>query len=1224
MAEKTEKKEFNHRHITEKWQKEWDERDVFKTHDFSKKKKFYLLEMFPYPSASGLHMGHALNYTIGDIYTRFKIMQGFNVLHPMGFDSFGLPAENAAIKAKAHPRLFTEEAIKNYIKQMKGLGLSYDWERLVETHKPDYYKWDQWIFLKMYEKGLAYKKKSPVNWCPKCNTVLANEQVHSGKCWRHEDTEVEVKNLEQWFFKTTAYAEELYDGIENLRDWPEVIKKLQKNWIGKSTGTEIQFRINNENWTIFTTRADTLMGVTFLVISAQHPRLQELVTAEQKKAVDEFLKTLRSVKQEDIDQLEKEGVFTGSYAIHPLTNEKIPVYAGNFVLADYGSGMVMAVPAHDQRDYEFAKKYGGETESNEAKHNCVLIHGCTIYEERAKKINELNWLPWVKKDLIKNNVPTETPLMPDVVVPDYDSWKKELEKNNINESTILVGYSCGASFLVRWLGDTKRKINKLILVAPRKIVEHEEKESAEAVRALHNYEIDLAIKNRVKKIMIFTSDNEIDLGKESVKIFHDALGGEIINLSGRGHYTSNDMGTEEFPELVEEIMKSSNKGEIKIKWVIMPSFGKPQEKEEKRYTITAVIKRKSDNKYLLVKWKQFDWIAPVVGGIDEGETPEQAAEREVLEETGFKTKAIKKLGGPIEERFYAENKKVWRHRIDQPVLLEIVDDKQQEIDKDEKDKLEVVWMTFEDAMKNITHDYNKIGLKILENGESAFTDYGVLVNSGDFDGLTSEEAKEKITAHLEKKKLGKKITNYRLRDWLISRQRFWGTPIPVVYCEKCGTVPVKEEDLPVTLPDDVKFLDVKNPLTTYEPFLKTHCPKCNGPAKRETDTMDTFVNSSWYYLRYTDPKNKHKIFDKKLAEHWAPVDLYIGGKEHACMHLIYIRFYTKFFRDIGLLEFDEPAIKLFNQGMLQGPDGEKMSKSKGNVVLPETVSHKYGLDAARLFLVSVASPDKDINWSDKGVEGSVRFLNKIINYTENVKFGVTSKKTKSKIHQTIKEMTENIEALQYNIAVIKIRELFDSLEEEISKEDYEICLRLLSPFCPHTCEELWEIIGNKPFIVEQDWPESDDSMIDYRIDYFSKLYETLRGDINDVLKLINVQKPEEIKIILSQDWKYSFVKEFREVFAESKDFKIISGKMLSGELKKYGQEIMKMLPGLIKDPSKLPGIDLSLQEEKENLENNKEKLEAEYRCKIIIELADSSSETKARNAWPGKPALVVK
>jgi leucyl-tRNA synthetase len=825
-------------------------------------------------------------------------MQGFEVLHPMGFDSFGLPAENAAIQARSHPKKFTENAIRNYVQQMKNLGLSYDWDRMIETHRPEYYRWDQWLFLKMYEKGLAYKKKSPVNWCPECSTVLANEQVHGGRCWRHEDTDVEVKNLDQWFLKTTAYAEELYEGIDKLNEWPELIRKLQRNWIGKSHGTEIDFKINGETWKIFTTRADTLFGVTFMVISAQHPRLFGLVAPEQKPAVEKFLKQLHSTKQEDLDQLEKEGVFTGSYAEHPLTGGKIPVYAGNFVLADYGSGMVMAVPAHDQRDFEFAQKYG-----------------------------------------------------------------------------------------------------------------------------------------------------------------------------------------------------------IQIKWVVKPDDGNGEQKNE--------------------------------GGEETEEGKENTQDR-------------------------------------------------------------------------------------------AFTDYGFLFNSGKFDGLSSEDATDKITEELRRKGAGKKTVNFRLRDWLISRQRFWGTPIPVIYCERCGTVPVPEQDLPVELPDGVKFLDVKNPLTEYAPFVNAKCPKCGAPAKRETDTMDTFVNSSWYYLRYLDPKNEKKIFDRKLADEWCPVDFYIGGKEHACMHLIYIRFYTKFLRDIGLLSFDEPAIRLFNQGMLLGPDGEKMSKSKGNIVLPDVVSEKYGLDAARLFLVSVAGPDKDINWSDKGVEGSVRFLNKVVKYAGNMKFGRTSRRAESRLHRTIKEATRYIESLDYNLAVIKIRELFDSLEEEVSREDFESCLKLLAPFCPHTAEELWEKTGGKKFIALASWPEYDEKLIDYKLDYLDRLHESLRGDIMDVLKIIGMHNPAEIKIIVSPQWKYSFAGEFRDAFSESRDFRSISEKILSGSLKQHGQEIMKLLPGLLRDPSKVPEMALTARGERQNIEENADSLSKEFGCPIIIEEADFSLEAKAKNAWPGKPAIVVK
>ncbi|MBI2663303.1 leucine--tRNA ligase [Candidatus Woesearchaeota archaeon] len=930
--------------IEKKWQKRWEEKKVFQVKDNPKKKKFYVLEMFPYPSGSGLHMGHAFNYTIGDIYARFKRMMGFNVLYPVGYDSFGLPAENAAILAKEHPKKFTENSIKNFIRQQKEIGLSYDWNRLLMTHTPEYYKWNQYFFLKFFENGLVYKDKASVNWCPKCDTVLANEQVHNGKCWRHKDTDVETKQLEQWFIKTTKYAEELLNDIEKLQ-WPERIKIMQENWIGKSHGTEIDFEINtnsnfvllhgftgspdanffpwlkkelenkgckvsvprlpnsnnpdiieqvnyvinnysfNENtvllghslgsvvalkvleklnkpikklvlaagfcepkfkdkkrpfeerfnwkfdfekiknniqsviilrarndsavpaersdkikekiggiiidfeaeddhicgnkepevlknclnlFPIFTTRPDTLFGVTFMVISAQHPRLYEIVTKEQKKEVDNFLKKIKSTKEEDIAQLEKDGVFTGSYAIHPLTNQKIPVYAGNFVIAEYGSGMVMAVPAHDQRDFEFARKY-----------------------------------------------------------------------------------------------------------------------------------------------------------------------------------------------------------KLPIKLVIQS-----------------------------------------------------------------------------------------------------------------KDK--------------------KIGEKNLKE---AFVDNGILVNSEKFNGLNSEEAKIRITKELENKKLGKPTVNYKLRDWLISRQRYWGTPIPIIYCDDCGIVSVPEKDLPVKLPDKVEF-GKGNPLTTNKGFVNVKCPKCKKNAKRETDTMDTFFDSSWYFLRYCDNKNSKNPFDIKKIDYWMPVNQYIGGAEHACMHLIYARFFTKALRDLSYVKIDEPFIKLFNQGMLHGEDGFVMSKSRGNVVLPETVSREYGMDTARLFLISGAAPDKDMEWSSKGVEGSLRFVKRLIEYTPNVKLGKTVKKVESKLNKTIKEVTKDIEDFRYNFAVIKIRDLFDSLGEEINKKDLEKFLKLVHPFCPHITEELWEQIGNKSFLSLEKWPEYDESKIDVKYEQAEKAFTNL---ISDITNVINVMKEKQGK-----------------------------------------------------------------------------------------------------------------
>lgn len=771
MTEK--KSNYNFSEIEKKWQKKWEEKKVFVSKENPKKRKFYVLEMYPYPSGSGLHMGHAFNYTIGDIFARFMRMQGYNVLHPMGYDSFGLPAENAAIKEKSHPKKFTDSAIKNYIKQQKKLGLSYDWNRMLMSHDSEYYKWNQWIFLKMFEQGLAYRKRAYVNWCPKCQTVLANEQVHQGKCWRHEDTNVETKSLEQWFIKTTEYIEEILEMTDDL-NWPERIKIMQKNWIGKSEGAEINFEINGEQWNVFTTRPDTLFGVTFLVVSSQHERLMELVTSDRKKSVEVFMKKIKSVSQRD--KLEKEGVFTGSYAIHPLTKKKIPVYTGTFVVAEYGSGMVMGVPAHDQRDFEFAEKYG-----------------------------------------------------------------------------------------------------------------------------------------------------------------------------------------------------------IEIKVVVEP--------------------------------KDYD--------------------------------------------IYERNGQIPR----------------------------------------------------------AYTEEGFLVNSMEFNEMESEKARKGIVKYLEGKKIGKKSVHYKMRDWLVSRQRYWGTPIPIIYCDSCGIVPVPENQLPVLLPEKVKF-GKGNPLKTNKKFLEVKCPKCGGKGTRETDTMDTFFDSSWYYLRYTDNKNTKKPFDFKKADYWMPVDFYTGGAEHACMHLIYARFFTKFLRDIKMVKIDEPFKRLFNQGMVHGKDGYVMSKSRENVIDPMTTSDKYGVDVLRLFLVSMGSPDNDFRWSDKEIEGSFKFIKKVSDYFIKTKFKnekkeISTARKEHIINKSVKGITSDIESLKYNAAIIKLRDFFDSLEHSYDKKVAEIFLKLLSPFCPHITEEFWHKLGNKGFISLEPWPIADEKKINPRFEQEDK---TIKSVINDVNNIVNIVKSKNQKI----------------------------------------------------------------------------------------------------------------
>lgn len=774
--------EFNFSAIEKKWQKKWEKEKVFHATESSSKKKYYIAEMWPYPSGSGLHVGHAFNYTMGDIYARFKRMQGFEVLHPMGYDSFGLPAENAAIKNKSHPKEYTENAIANFMKQQKALGLSYDWQRVISAHNPDYYKWDQWIFLKMFEKGLAYKKIAPVNWCLKCNTVLANEQVHEGKCWIHKDTDVEIKHLEQWFFRITDYADELYTGIDKLTGWSERIKSMQRNWIGKSHGTEILFEINGNKWPIFTTRPDTIYGVTFLVISSQHPRLMEFVTEKEKKGIGKFLKKIKAVKQEDMDKLEKEGIFTGSYALHPFTNEKIPIYAGNFVIADYGSGVVMGVPGHDSRDFQFAKKYG---------------------------------------------------------IP------------------------------------------------------------------------------------------------------------------------------------IKEVIK----------------------------------------------------------------------------------------GGDVRKQ--------------------------------------------------------------------AYTGKGILINSGKFDGKENEKAKELITEELKKRGLGKKTIQYKLRDWLVSRQRMWGTPIPIIYCKKCGIVLVPEKNLPVILPENIKFTSERNPLIDYKPFVEVKCPKCGEQGRRETDTMDTFVNSSWYFFRYTDSKNNKKIFDTKKARYWMPIDKYIGGAEHACMHLIYCRFYTKFFRDIGLTKLDEPTFNLFNQGMVHGEDGFVMSKSRGNVVDPLDMINKYSTDTLRIFLVSIASPENDYSWDNAGIESMHKTIRKIMDFFRTIKIKKSSQRVESKINNAIREISSDIDNFRYNLAVIKIRELFDNLipEKEISKNNYESLLKLFHPFCPHITEELWERLGNKGFISLAKWPVADEKKINKKFEEEEKQVEKVIEDINNIVKIVGAKKKVSIYTIPNE----------KEIYASSAD-----------------------------------------------------------------------------------------
>jgi leucyl-tRNA synthetase len=755
---------YNFKDIEAKWQKHWEETNLYQVTENPDRPEYYVLEMFPYPSGN-LHMGHVRNYSIGDVVARFKSMQGYNVLHPMGWDAFGLPAENAAIQRGVHPSIWTKDNIANMKQQLKSMGISYDWDREVATCLPDYYKWTQWLFLQLYKKGLAYKKKAGVNWCPSCVTVLANEQVVEGKCERCSAV-VEKKNLEQWFFKITDYAQRLLDDLEKLPGWPEKVKIMQKNWIGRSEGVEIKFTAADTGDTlpVFTTRHDTVFGVTYLVLAPEHPMVEKLTAGTAyEKEVKAFIKKVQQLSTVDriSTELEKEGMFIGADAVNPMTGDKIPIWITNYVIMDYGTGAVMGVPAHDQRDYDFAQKY-----------------------------------------------------------------------------------------------------------------------------------------------------------------------------------------------------------HLPVKIVINPPNEKP----------------------------------------------------------------------------------------------------------------------------------------CLESITGAYEEPGVMVNSQIFDGKLSNEAMQDIAHYMEDKGIGKRVINFRLRDWLISRQRYWGAPIPIVYCEKCGLVPVPDEQLPVLLPTDVEFKPAgESPLRTSPTFGKTLCPQCGGGAVREMDTMDTFMCSSWYFLRYCDPKNGKKAFAKEKADYWMNVDQYIGGVEHAILHLMYARFFTKVLFDLGLTSVEEPFENLLTQGMVL-KDGTKMSKSKGNVVSPEDIINKYGADTARMFILFAAPPERDLEWNDQAVEGCYRFLNRVwrgvIASLEQIscaegELDLSSltgeeKDLRRTVHQTVKKVTEDISArFNFNTAISAIMELVNALYEYrekvekgaqnpfILKETIEKLLLLLAPFAPHITEELWHLIGEKDSIHKRLWPQYD-------------------------------------------------------------------------------------------------------------------------------------------------------
>jgi len=924
--------EYEPQKIEKKWQERWEKDKIFEVKE-SKKEKYYVLEMYPYPSGK-LHMGHLRNYTIGDCFARFKRMKGFNVLYPMGYDSFGMPAENAAIDEGANPEEWTNSNIAYMKEQQKRIGLSYDWTREIYSHDPNYYKWDQWFFLKMFEKGLAYREDSYVNWCAKCATVLANEQAQGGKCWRC-NSDVEQRLLTQWFLKIRDYAEELLDGL-NVVEWPEKVKLMQRNWIGRSEGTIIKFPIVGEDRTvdIFTTRPDTLYGVTFMIYAVEHPDVKKWVqeTEYEEEYQNLYNEVMKQDKFErtDID-VEKKGMFIGRYCINPITKEEVPVFCANFVIYEYGSGCVMAVPAHDQRDFEMAHAY---------------------------------------------NIPIKIVIQP------------------------------------------------------------------------HDYEIN--------------------------------------------------------------------------------------------------------------------------------------------------------------------------------------------IDK----------MT------------------------RAYESDGILVNSEEFNGMENRSAINSITEKLDKIGMGNATVNYKLRDWGISRQRYWGCPIPIIYCDDCGTVPVPFEELPVYLPKDVKFTGSGNPLKTSESFINTKCPKCNKPAKRETDTMDTFIDSSWYFFAFCDPPSVETDlpYNKDIVNYWGNVDQYIGGIEHAVMHLLYARFFTKVGRDLGLQKHDEPFQRLLTQGMINKTHpycakcdrfamkaemhdktcklcstnyimrSVKMSKSYGNTVDPSEIMNAYGADAARFFILFGASPSSGLEWSDEGVGFANKFMNRIFQLftepVENLRKEKTIRDTLMIYHinQTIKAVTDALESIAIRDAVNNIIQFTNELgkykNEGVIDEIYKECLEklamLLHPIVPHLTEEVWALSGKKDYLSLSSWPSYNEELLTRENDFKWKLMNTTMDDINNIKLVMKKEKLDGIIIVVAAEWKYKFYSSLMILIATTRDQgEIMKELMKDKELKPYGKFISQTVTKILKNVGKYSKISLTQTEELQFFTDIKPIIEKKFECPVEILREEDSKESKSSQALPGRPAIII-
>ena len=924
---------YNPQDIEKKWQKYWEDNNSFCAQDSSDKPKFYPLIEFPYPSGAGLHVGHPRPYTGMDIVARKKRMEGFNVLYPIGFDAFGLPTENYAIKTGRPPAEVTAENIANFTRQIKSLGISFDWSRVVDTTDPKYYKWTQWIFLQLFKHGLAYKKNMPINWCTSCKIGLANEEVVDGKCERCGG-EVEKRDKYQWMLAITKYADKLLSGLEDV-DYIERAKVQQQNWIGKSEGASVFFNIKDceEKIEVFTTRPDTLFGATYMVLSPEHNLVEKLKNKISNFAdVEDYINKakLKSDLERTELQKEKTGVeLQGIKAINPVNNEEIPVFVADYVLSTYGTGAIMAVPAHDERDFEFAKKY-------------------------SLSIREV--------------------------------------------------------------------------VAPH------------------------------------------------------------IVLTGK--------------------LKPSN-----------------DKKTTSRDVVSAIIYNKTKDEYLTLEWSNGD-IGFVGGGVEESETFEDAILREIKEETGYTSVKIEKVIIPsLFGHGYKPRKDQNCFDLDKVFLVEILDDEQTNDHEGNGQNHIFKWMKKKDVDSKLTLDHHKFMWSWFVNNQECFSDFGIAINSDFLNGLETKEAKEKMITWLEEKNIGKKQINFKLRDWVFSRQRYWGEPIPLVYCEKCasenkggneqnpGWFAIAESELPLELPQVEKYEPTdtgESPLSQIPEWVKTTCPNCGGEAKRETDTMPNWAGSSWYFLRYIDPNNDTEFASQEKLKYWMSVDWYNGGMEHTVLHLLYSRFWNEFLYDIGLVPTSEPYKKRTSHGMILAKGGEKMSKSKGNVVNPDDVVAEFGADTLRTYIMFMGPFDQAVEWDTNGLVGVKRFLDRVWNLQEKIGDNTSDDVTRL-LHVVIKKVSDDIDNMRFNTAVAKLMELSNEVSKApfITKEDYLEIIKLLSPFAPHMAEELWAMYGNSQSISQEKWPEYDEAKI--KEDTITIVVQ-VNGKVRDSLDVPAEISEEDIKV----------------------------------------------------------------------------------------------------------------